>query len=172
MQIIIVQSEIETAIRNHILSLIDIKEGARIDIDLSATRGADGFKATIDIVSGDAQPTQAQPAPVEEPQTTQAAEVNKTPEKGLKIAETVRRARKPAAPVQEATAPAEEPVETDPPFETDSPAAETVIENDPELDAAHVEEEAPPSDTDQPEPATQPAPARSLFANLGKPVNE
>ena len=50
MQIIIVQSEIETAIRNHILSQINVNEGNEINIDLSATRGAEGFKATIDIV--------------------------------------------------------------------------------------------------------------------------
>lgn len=55
MQIIIIQSEIEQAIRNHILAQINIKDGMRIDIDLSATRGAEGFKATIDIVP-DAQP--------------------------------------------------------------------------------------------------------------------
>jgi hypothetical protein len=62
MQIIIVQSEIETAIRNLILSQLSVKEGMRIDIDLSATRGADGFKATIDIVPETA-PSQPKAAP-------------------------------------------------------------------------------------------------------------
>lgn len=49
MQIIIVQAEIEQAIRNHILSQINIREGMEIDIDLRATRGEAGFQATINI---------------------------------------------------------------------------------------------------------------------------
>ena len=50
MQITLVQSEIEQALTNHINGLINIKEGMEVKIDLSAGRGADGFKATIDIV--------------------------------------------------------------------------------------------------------------------------
>jgi hypothetical protein len=50
MQITIVQAEIETAIRKYIEEQINVRDGMRIDIDLSATRGADGFKAIIDIV--------------------------------------------------------------------------------------------------------------------------
>ena len=195
MQIIIVQSEIETAIRNHILSLIDVKEGARIDIDLSATRGADGFKATIDIVSGDAvkpEPTKAA-APAEEPapQVAQDAEASKVqaPEKNLRIAETVRRARAPkatpaAAPAAQAAEPSQADASTEAPFEEDNtPAgtgldfnaeaeAGTQVENDPEIDRTYSEE----TETDnvvQAEEAPAPAaPARSLFANLGKSINE
>ncbi len=58
MQIIIVQSEIEEAIRNHINSQIMVQDGMRIDIDLSATRGPEGFRATIDIVPDTAAPSQ------------------------------------------------------------------------------------------------------------------
>lgn len=61
MRIIIVQSDIEEAIRAYLLTQINVKEGMRMDIDLSATRGEDGFKATIDIVPED--------APVTEPET-------------------------------------------------------------------------------------------------------
>lgn len=50
MQIIIVQSEIETAIRNHILDQIHVKDGMQIDIVLRATRGDEGTTAVIDIV--------------------------------------------------------------------------------------------------------------------------
>ena len=50
MQITLVQSEIEQALRTYVNNLINIKEGTQINIDLSAGRGADGFKATIDIV--------------------------------------------------------------------------------------------------------------------------
>lgn len=76
MQIIIVQSEIETAIRNHILSQITVNEGTEINIDLSATRGAEGFKATIDIVAaatnGKAAPKLAAVTQTQAPKVEQA----------------------------------------------------------------------------------------------------
>lgn len=53
MQITLVQFEIEQAITNYILEQVTVKEGMQIKIDLSATRGAEGFKATIDIVPQD-----------------------------------------------------------------------------------------------------------------------
>lgn len=53
MQITIVQTEIEDAIRKHILSQVAVREGNRIDIDLRATRGAEGFQAIINIVPED-----------------------------------------------------------------------------------------------------------------------
>lgn len=49
MQIILVQAEIEAAIRAHIAPFI-ASEGVSVSIDMSATRGTDGFKALIDIV--------------------------------------------------------------------------------------------------------------------------
>lgn len=54
MQITIVQTEIEAAIRNHILGQVAVKENMRIDITLRATRGAEGYQALIDIVPSDA----------------------------------------------------------------------------------------------------------------------
>ena len=50
MQIILVQHEIETALRNHVTSLLQVREGNRIDITLKATRGEEGSTAVIDIV--------------------------------------------------------------------------------------------------------------------------
>lgn len=50
MQITIVQTEIETAIRNYIKSQITVNDNQKIDIELRATRGAEGFQAMIDIV--------------------------------------------------------------------------------------------------------------------------
>ena len=50
MQIILVQHEIETALRNHVTSLLQVREGNRIDITLKATRGEEGSTALIDIV--------------------------------------------------------------------------------------------------------------------------
>lgn len=49
MQITIVQSEIETAIRNYIRSLISVNDGCDIKMELAATRGPTGFTATINI---------------------------------------------------------------------------------------------------------------------------
>ncbi|QWY83752.1 holliday junction resolvase RusA-like protein [Rhizobium phage RHph_X3_15] len=50
MQITIVQSEIEAAITAYIKSQITVNENMDINIDLRATRGAEGFQAIIDIV--------------------------------------------------------------------------------------------------------------------------
>ena len=50
MQIILVQHEIETALRNHVTSLLQVRDGHRIDITLKATRGEEGSTAVIDIV--------------------------------------------------------------------------------------------------------------------------
>lgn len=62
MQITLVQSEIETALRNYVTSLLNVREGHRIDITLKATRGEDGSTALIDIVPDT-------PAKVEQAQT-------------------------------------------------------------------------------------------------------
>lgn len=50
MKISIVESEIKEAITNHIMNQMVIREGMRIDIDIAATRGEDGFTAEIKIV--------------------------------------------------------------------------------------------------------------------------
>jgi hypothetical protein len=57
MQITIVQTEIEEAIRNRILDQISVREGMRIDIDLKATRGPEGYQAVINIVPGNSPAT-------------------------------------------------------------------------------------------------------------------
>ena len=50
MQITLIQAEIEAAITNFVTSQVNVKPEMRIDVDLTATRGANGFTATIDIV--------------------------------------------------------------------------------------------------------------------------
>lgn len=49
MKIQIVQIEIEEAVRDFIRKQINVKEGMEITMDFSATRGADGLTAAIDI---------------------------------------------------------------------------------------------------------------------------
>lgn len=68
MQIILVQAEIEKAIRNYVNSKVQVNEGQDIRIDLSASRGPEGFRATIDIVDEDTTTTaNAAPAPAPAP---------------------------------------------------------------------------------------------------------
>lgn len=70
MQIIIVQAEIEAAIRAHIEQQVSIKEGMEITIDLRSTRGDAGFTANIDIVPaapGKVKAVAQAPAPVPTP---------------------------------------------------------------------------------------------------------
>ena len=57
MRITLIQSEIETAIINYINAQVNVREGMSIVVDLSATRGENGFTATIDIVNAKAVKT-------------------------------------------------------------------------------------------------------------------
>ena len=54
MQITLVQSEIEQALKNYINEQVNVKEGMEIVIDFKATRGAEGNTAIIDIRPFDA----------------------------------------------------------------------------------------------------------------------
>lgn len=98
MQITLVQAEIEAAIINFVTSQVNVKPEMRIDVDLTATRGANGFTATIDIVNKSTPRKDGQKAtPVtvvaEEP-TKEVAVVVKIEE----VAETVQEAA-PTPPV-------------------------------------------------------------------------
>lgn len=148
MQIIIEQAEIETAIRNHINSLISLKEGSRIDVDLAATRGKGGFTATIDIVPESAEPSKkAEVVSEDEPEAAEPEPVKKALPKGKVVFSKPTPAQ---APVEEEQATETEPEET-PKEQAEEPAS---------VDATSSEEEETPA------PAT-----RSLFGALKKPVN-
>ena len=62
MQIVLIQAEIEKAIRNYVNSIVKVAEGVDIVIDLKSTRGDTGFTANIDLVETDVERTAA-PAP-------------------------------------------------------------------------------------------------------------
>ena len=95
MQITLIQAEIETAIKQYVEDLINIKDNMEIAIDLKAGRGVDGFTAAIDIVKkGSAaaktvipepQPRRGilravvEPEEKEEAETVSAEEENKEP---------------------------------------------------------------------------------------------
>lgn len=50
MQIILVQSEIEQALKDYVGARLVIAEGNEVTVELRATRGADGSTAIIDIL--------------------------------------------------------------------------------------------------------------------------
>lgn len=70
MQITINQSEIESAITTYIGGLFKLNPGTKVQIELKATRGAEGATAIIDIV-----PDGQAPAAVQEPKKKETAEV-------------------------------------------------------------------------------------------------
>ena len=132
MQIILVQAEIEKAIRNYVNSKVQVNEGQDIRIDLSASRGPEGFRATIDIVDEDATTTaSAAPAPAPAPK---AAAPKVTAEAGedqaatkAKAAEAEAKKKAEAERAAEAEAEAEKKAletadssATEPPFEADA----------------------------------------------------
>lgn len=55
MQIVLIQAEIEKAIRNYVNSVVKVAEGVDIVIDLKSTRGDTGFTANIDLVEAGAE---------------------------------------------------------------------------------------------------------------------
>ena len=61
MQLILTQSDIETALINYVNELVNIKDGMSITVDLKATRGADGATAIIDISPAKAATAKAEP---------------------------------------------------------------------------------------------------------------
>lgn len=85
MKIILVQAEIELAIRAYVLTQIAVKEGQDISIDFKNTRGDDGTTAEINITSPTMTAAPAMAAPNEQPE---------------KPAQTAAQSRQPAAAKQ------------------------------------------------------------------------
>lgn len=153
MQIIIVQHEIESAVKAYVLSQLNVKDGHRIDVSFAATRGEDGLKATIDIVSNDQMPDTA----------TLVETTEEEPEAPVvQQAATTRKARlvTPARKVEQAEEVQEQ-------HEEGATATGTAADTkgdpnaDPETGEATEQEE-------EPAPVTS---GRSLFSNLRKPTN-
>lgn len=166
MRIILVQAEIELAIRAYVLTQISVKDGQEVTIDFKNTRGEDGATAEINITSPSlASVGNAQRAS----QTAQVAQTTQTAPKTEKPSPAPA-----AAPTPVTTAPVEQP----------APAA-SISTGEERIDpAVNQEEEAPAIQAAEeetqpdPEPVTKPVaeedapPApKSLFANLTKPVN-
>ena len=182
MRIILVQAEIEAALRAYVFSQINVAEGQDITIDFKNTRGEDGATAEINITKA--------AAPNEQPQeTTQTATQRRQPAAATQTAQmTTKPSTASPAPAATATQPtSSEPEQsaadvssTTENTETASTEAEVVEE--PAVAEEPVKEEAPVEPVKKPsflQPAvsaeTPDVPAasagKSLFANLTKPVN-
>ena len=74
LQIILVEKELKQAIMEFIGKRMNVADGMDMDIELSATRGAEGFKAVIDIV-----PTKPAARPATAPVVTAAAPETEKP---------------------------------------------------------------------------------------------
>ena len=174
MRIILVQAEIELALRAYVLNQISVREGQEITIAFKNTRGDDGATAEIDI------------------STPSAVVPNKVPSTPVKrqAAPTLLASAQPAS--QMAFEPDVEDDPSDPSDGSPAPAVEA------ESDTTTSGEEAPAQDVsttleadagnqkEEEEPVSKPAsflkppaqpsdeapaPSKSLFANLTKPVN-
>lgn len=164
MQIILIQAEIEVAIRNYVNSKVKIAAGQDIRIDLSASRGPEGFRANIDIVDAEVPVEAYSPraATTAAPKTAAVEADEPTPAPTPK---------KKAAPAQ-LEAEVEEPVATPatPPTEkvaVDEPSAqEQEVAQEQEQEVSNVEEPAEAS-TAEPTPAVR----KPLFGKSLAPLN-
>ena len=149
MQITLIQSEIEQALKNYINDIMSVKDGMEIEIQLKATRGEEGTTAIIDIV----------------PQKPKASRGGRT---SGEVPAKVEPA-KAAAPAK--AEPAQAVAEADP-----APVAESVAEAEAD-DAEQVAEQAQEPEAQEPAPVeaeqapAEEAPRKSLFAGLSKPQN-
>ena len=148
MQITLIQSEIEQALKNYINDIMSVKDGMEIEIQLKATRGEEGTTAIIDIV----------------PQKPKASRGGRTSGEVPAKAEPAKAAAPAKAEAAQAVAVEAEPV------------AESVAEAEAD-DAEQVAEQAQEAEALEPAPVeaeqapAEEAPRKSLFAGLSKPQN-
>ena len=173
MQIVLIQAEIEKAIRNYVNSIVKVAEGVDIVIDLKSTRGDTGFTANIDLVETDVERAAA-PAPTPTP-APKAAAAKAITESSDDLAAAAKKksdmavaaeqaalkkeqeqAREAAAVAVAKQATTDEPGEgiTEPPFEPDA------------------KEETQATTTAEPEASEQPAaPRKPLFGRTTAALN-
>ena len=161
MQIILIQAEIEVAIRNYVNSKVKIAAGQDIRIDLSASRGPEGFRANIDIVDAEVPVEAYSPraATTAAPKTAAVETDEPTP------APTPKKKAAPAqleAEVEELAAPPTE-VAVDEPSAQEQGVAQ---EQEQVQETANVEETTEASTTE-----TAPAVRKPLFGKSLAPLN-
>ena len=173
MQIVLIQAEIEKAIRNYVNSIVKVAEGVDIVIDLKSTRGDTGFTANIDLVETGVEraaapaptPTPAPKAAAAKANTESSDDLAAAAKKKSDMAATAEQtalkkeqeqAREVAAVAVAKQATTDEPGEgiTEPPFEPDA------------------EEETQATTTAEPEASEQPAaPRKPLFGRTNAALN-
>jgi hypothetical protein len=158
MQITIVETEIKTAIRNHILGLISVREDMKIDIDLRATRGQEGFTAIVDILPED--PSGSKPKIKTEAPVDVASEASVKTEPAAPKAAT----KAVVEEVAEILAEADAIINDEPVVAPTSKPQVIAFAKKTKIPAPAAAEATPESDTSVP-------PAKSIFAALGRPVN-
>lgn len=173
MQIVLIQAEIEKAIRNYVNSIVKVAEGVDIVIDLKSTRGDTGFTANIDLVETGVERAAA-PAPTPAP-VPKAAAAKANTESSDDLAAAAKKKSDMAAAAEQAAlkkeqeqarevaavavakqATTDEPGEgiTEPPFEPDA------------------KEETQATTTAEPEASEQPAaPRKPLFGRTSAALN-
>ena len=172
MRIILVQAEIELALRAYVLNQISVREGQEITIAFKNTRGDDGATAEIDIST-------PSDTPVKVPSTPVKRQAVPTP---LTAAQPTSQTASEPDVEEDATDPSDGSPAPAVEAESDTPASEEAApvqdaSTTLEADAGNQKEEEPVSKpasflkpTAQPSDEA-PAPSKSLFSNLTKPVN-
>ena len=163
MRIILVQAEIELALRNYVFSQINVAEGQDITIDFKNTRGEDGATADINITTAQATGGRTA-APLVQTKTSapKPSTASAAPAVEATVDTTTQEEKAPAQPASTSSEPEGENQKEEalPEEAAEEAAEETFEENQGETEAVTkpVGEDAP-------------TPPKSLFANLAKPVN-
>ena len=175
MQIVLIQAEIEKAIRNYVNSIVKVAEGVDIVIDLKSTRGDTGFTANIDLVETGVERGPA-PAPTPAPVPKAAAAKANTESSDDLAAAAKEKSDMAAAAEQAALKKKQEQardvasvaVEVTKPATTDEPG-EGITKPPFEPDA---KEETQATTTAEPEASEQPAaPRKPLFGRTNAALN-
>ena len=157
MQIILIQAEIEVAIRNYVNSKVKIAADQDIRIDLSASRGPEGFRANIDIVDALVPVEAYNPRATATAAPTAAVEVDE--------AAPAPTPKKKAVPAQ-FEADVEEPAPTPAAPSTEKVAVDEPSAQEQEQVSTNLEETAEASTT-EPTPAVR----KPLFGKSLAPLN-
>ena len=176
MRIILVQAEIELALRAYVLNQISVREGQEITIAFKNTRGDDGATAEIDIstpsdtlVKVPSTPAKRQAAPTTVAASQTASQTASEQEVGEDASDPSDGSPAPAVEAESDTTASEEAAPVQDASTTSEADAGNQKEEEPVPDpvskpASFLKPTAQPSDE-------APAPSKSLFANLTKPVN-
>lgn len=178
MRIILVQAEIELALRAYVLNQISVREGQEITIAFKNTRGDDGATAEIDISTPSAHiPAKVPSTPLK--RTTAPAPTESHQEAPVTASEPEVE-EDTSDPSDGSPAPAVEAESDTTASEEEAPVqnVSTTSETEAAAELGNQKEEGEPvskpasflKPTAQPSDEA-PAPSKSLFANLTKPVN-